>query len=184
MKQPTITTVAVAALCASFAIHGPLALADNTDVRVFHDGAPSADELVDALQVQPGLPKFQTRGLKRREATAPSASLKVNFAFGSSDLTGEAKQVLGNLADALKNPALANGRFLIEGHTDAVGSDAYNKALSDERARAVKQHLVAVHGVEAGRLKTVGRGESAPLDSANPDSGQNRRVQVVNVSDQ
>lgn len=68
----------------------------------------------------------------------------------------------------------------IEGHTDNVGSDAANIALSQRRAEAVKQYLVG-HGVSAERITVSGHGESMPVSDNDSDYGrqQNRRVEVV-----
>lgn len=161
--------------------------ADDTGVKIFHGKTPSSDQLVDALKLEPALPEFTTRGLKKREtapSAPPTASLKVNFAFGSYELTSQAKQVLSNLAGALKHPELNAGTFLIEGHTDAVGTPEYNQHLSEQRARVVKQHLVTVHGVASNRLATAGLGESALLVRDDPNNGENRRVQVKNTTRQ
>jgi OOP family OmpA-OmpF porin len=70
-------------------------------------------------------------------------------------------------------------RVTIEGHTDAVGSDAYNQQLSERRAAAVKRYLVT-KGIAADRLETVGRGESEPVSSNETDEGRamNRRAEL------
>ena len=79
----------------------------------------------------------------------------MQFEFGSAQLTPTAKQVLDNLGAALKSPQLGSDSFLIEGHTDSVGSDAYNQRLSEARARSVKQYLSSQLGVEAERLRAA-----------------------------
>ena len=56
----------------------------------------------------------------------------------------------------------ATQRVLIEGHTDAVGSELYNESLSQRRAQSVRRYLVAMHGIDAGRLEAVGLGETQP----------------------
>ena len=57
---------------------------------------------------------------------------------------------------------------------------AYNQMLSERRAKAVQDYLVFHYGIDAQRLKAVGYGKTRLLDSANPTSGVNRRVQIVN----
>ena len=64
------------------------------------------------------------------------------------------------------------------GHTDNVGSDAYNLRLSKERAETVKAYLVS-RGVAADRMMTEGRGESEPIDTNDTEvgRGRNRRIE-------
>jgi OOP family OmpA-OmpF porin len=68
---------------------------------------------------------------------------------------------------------------IVEGHTDSVGSDAYNKKLSLRRADAVRQYLVK-HGIPADRITAEGFGESSPVASNDTEDGraQNRRVEL------
>ena len=90
-------------------------------------------------------------------------------------------ETLRNLGKALNEELKDQKFFLIEGHTDAVGSRVYNAALSDRRAQAVKAYLVQEMGVSSDRLKTVGKGSSEPVVPNNPYAAQNRRVVVVNL---
>ena len=71
----------------------------------------------------------------------------------------------------------ADQKVVIEGHTDAVGSEQYNEELSQRRAQSVRRYLVATHGIEASRLQAVGLGEHDPLPGRDPLAGENRRVQ-------
>jgi OmpA-OmpF porin, OOP family len=68
---------------------------------------------------------------------------------------------------------------IAEGHTDAVGTDAYNQRLSERRAAAVKDYLVK-GGISASRIETAGFGESRPVASNETAEGraQNRRVEL------
>jgi OOP family OmpA-OmpF porin len=114
---------------------------------------------------------------------APSVSLSVQFQTGSAQLTAPAMQTLNQLGQALSQPALAPYRFRIEGHTDTVGTAAYNKQLSDERAAAVVEYLATNFKVDRSRLEAVGMGEEGLL-VATPDQTnepRNRRVAVVNL---
>lgn len=86
-----------------------------------------------------------------------SLSSKTLFGFDKDVLRPEAQQTLGNLAARLTN---ANVRAVsVEGHTDFMGSDAYNQALSERRANVVANYLVA-QGVPAAKVTAVGYGES------------------------
>lgn len=103
-------------------------------------------------------------------------SLPVRFAFGSAEILPLARSQLDAVAAGIKMlPAQAV--VSIEGHTDAVGSEAYNLALSRERAHAVRDYLVLRHGIDPVHLKTAGYGEGRPIAGSDPFDGSNRRVE-------
>jgi OOP family OmpA-OmpF porin len=102
----------------------------------------------------------------------------VLFATGKADLSASAKKSVGTLAEFLQeNP---NRNVLIEGHTDSVGADDYNLALSQRRADSVKDDLLE-NAIYAGRITAVGYGKKFPVASNDTKAGkaQNRRVDVV-----
>jgi outer membrane protein OmpA-like peptidoglycan-associated protein len=109
--------------------------------------------------------------------------LTITFEFNSAALTADGAVLVGNLGRALKDPRLSGKRFRIEGHTDAVGGDAFNQRLSEQRAETVRRQLTNGHTITVSRLEVVGYGESRLLDSSQPTSGVNRRVRVVNLGD-
>jgi len=100
------------------------------------------------------------------------------FDFDSDAIKPTAAQNLRNLASSLDKYPGSN--LLIVGHTDAQGTDQYNQALSERRARSTAVYL-ANQGVAASRLQTVGRGETEPVGSNDTDAGRelNRRVEVA-----
>ena len=111
------------------------------------------------------------------EAARPQAlSLPVPFAFDSAEILPSAKAQLDAIAAGIRMLP-ANQRVVIEGHTDAVGTEEYNEELSQRRAQSVRRYLVATHGIEPTRLQAVGLGEHDPLPGRNPLAGENRRVQ-------
>jgi outer membrane protein OmpA-like peptidoglycan-associated protein len=110
----------------------------------------------------------------------PSLSLSVQFDFNSSRIRAESFDALSNLATALNSPALAQSKFLIEGHTDAKGGQDYNRKLSEQRAQSVKE-LLASKGVDAAHLVSVGKGSGEPANKADPLAAENRRVRIVNL---
>ena len=85
---------------------------------------------------------------------------------------------MNQLADILKK--YPNAKLTIEGHTDNTGSNAYNKKLSDNRAKAVLDYLVN-KGIDASRLTAVGYGEDKPVTSNKNAEGRthNRRVELI-----
>lgn len=100
----------------------------------------------------------------------------VNFENASAVLTVEATAILDDAAASLRNQS--NVRVAISGHTDNVGNDVYNQALSEERAESVRQYLIS-QGVEGLRLEAAGYGESQPIASNDTPEGraENRRVE-------
>lgn len=112
-------------------------------------------------------------------AEAPTVALRrIQFAFGSADLTPQAIEVVRELGFALRDPRLEGATFRISGHTDAVGSDQANARLSQARAEAVRDALVLYYGVQPERLEAVGFGEAKLADPSQPESGVNRRVEI------
>ncbi len=102
----------------------------------------------------------------------------VHFAFDSAQLTSQAKSILDQAVAAINaNPS---DSIAIEGHTDSIGSDAYNSQLSQRRARSVADYLTS-KGVSSSRLSPVGKGESHPIASNDTREGraQNRRVEII-----
>jgi outer membrane protein OmpA-like peptidoglycan-associated protein len=111
------------------------------------------------------------------EAARPQAlSLPVPFAFDSADIQPSAKAQLDAIAAGIRMLP-ATQKIVIEGHTDAVGTEQYNEQLSQRRAQSVRRYLVAMYGIDASRLQAVGLGEHDPLPGRNPLAGENRRVQ-------
>ena len=100
----------------------------------------------------------------------------MRFAFDSADILPAARTQLDALAEGIKLLA-PESIVTIEGHTDAVGSDAYNLELSRSRARAVRDYLVQRHSIASARLKTVAYGKTRPIEGSAPNAAVNRRVQ-------
>ena len=150
---------------------------------------PSTGEILKSLTpgVQRGIRLAPVGGqgapTQAQRPTAPSVSLTVEFATGSAGLTPQATDILDKLGKALSDRTLAAYRFRIEGHTDTVGSRAYNKELSDRRAEAVVDYLADNFHLERGHMQAVGMGVDGlliPTPDQTPEP-RNRRVQVVNI---
>lgn len=109
----------------------------------------------------------------------------LHFREGRAELVPSAEKLVAEIA-AVMNAHPEIGHFLVEGHTNSNGADAYNLRLSDARAFAVLQALSA-HGVSAARLLSKGYGETRPLvPESHPDAPAiNRRVEfkVVRVEE-
>ncbi len=100
----------------------------------------------------------------------------VNFETNKATLTPDSRYILEEAHKALV--ASPDVQVEISGHTDSVGSDEYNRALSLRRAQAVKDWLVQ-KGIAGNRLKTVGKGETEPVASNDTAEGraENRRIE-------
>lgn len=104
--------------------------------------------------------------------------IPITFDFNKSDIKEESFPVIDELVDQmLSRPKL---KIEIQGHTDNIGSDEVNQALSERRAEAVKQAIVS-RGVEEGRIRTRGFGLTMPVASNDTEEGRakNRRTQFV-----
>jgi OOP family OmpA-OmpF porin len=107
-----------------------------------------------------------------------SIALYINFETGKSDIKTESQPIIDQIVELLKNnPSL---KISIEGHTDNVGAVASNQTLSEKRAKAVMDALIA-KGIDKSRLSFKGYGSSKPIgDNANEDGkAKNRRVEIV-----
>lgn len=137
----------------------------------------TAETLIEALTPPP---RLRLRGLTIAaiDEPAPSVDLSVEFAYNSADLTPAARALLVELAGALNSDALTPFRFMLAGHTDAVGSEAYNADLSLRRAQSVAEYLAVEHGVAPSRLDIEGFGETRLLFPDQPEHGRNRRVEI------
>ncbi|HVE79230.1 MAG TPA: OmpA family protein [Gemmatimonadaceae bacterium] len=102
----------------------------------------------------------------------------VLFDVDKATLRAGSQQKMQQIATVLNQ--YPDYQIAVEGHTDATGTDAYNQRLSDQRAAAVREALVA-GGVPASRITSRGYGESQPVTSNDSPAGrqQNRRVEVV-----
>ncbi|RME39077.1 MAG: VWA domain-containing protein [Deltaproteobacteria bacterium] len=107
-------------------------------------------------------------------------TLHINFDFDKADIKPEFKDDLDRAAAFIKKHSQVP-YILIAGHTDHTGDAAYNQKLSEDRARAVRDYLVANYGIDGKRLLVKGYGKSRPVATNKTKEGryQNRRVEVV-----
>ena len=142
----------------------------------------SAAELACTLRPQkPTCPERSTRFTPRSADEARRFHLPaIQFDYGSDRLTAGAIEQVRELAELLAFKEFRSMHLAVLGHTDSVGSAASNRALSLDRARAVKRRLVAER-VNPGRLVEVGLGEDYPLPDIAGEDGKNRRVEFVRL---
>jgi OOP family OmpA-OmpF porin len=100
----------------------------------------------------------------------------ITFEFNSARLTTNAQRLMENVVAFLR--ADPQARIIISGHTDSIGSEAYNLKLSRDRANEVRDYLIG-YGIDAGRLTALGFGKARPIASNDTEIGRetNRRVE-------
>ncbi len=135
------------------------------------DSGPAPAEYVAAASG----PDYQPEPVASKPA-AEGLALPVQFAFDSADIEPDATFQLDAVAEGIRM-AGSEVRVVIEGHTDAVGSEEYNRRLSLARAQAVKSYLVYRQGIAPEQLVVEGRGEDFPIDAHDPFAPRNRRVE-------
>jgi outer membrane protein OmpA-like peptidoglycan-associated protein len=139
----------------------------------------TSEELIQKLE--PSSPPLLTRGMRNLTPEArqkPNVDLSIQFEFDSAKLLPESRPLLDNLAKAINSDKLRGFTFVVEGHTDIVGSAEYNQKLSDQRALSVLAYL-ASKGVSKERLKALGKGSTELLIPDKPDAAENRRVRII-----
>jgi OmpA-OmpF porin, OOP family len=181
MKPITAVLFAVAALGAT-----PVAVAQKTPLKATEVTESAITEALASGETQV---KGGSRGFApalRPQAQAPvkkpSAAVLITFVTDSSELTAESRGALDVIARAMRGDKLAKLNFVVEGHADPRGEHDHNMELSRSRAESVVGYLVAEHGIERTRLVPVGKGAAEPLNKAQLDAPENRRVTFVTVT--
>jgi outer membrane protein OmpA-like peptidoglycan-associated protein len=114
-------------------------------------------------------------------ATKPKIDLEIQFDYNSADISKNSVTAVQELGKALSDASLKGSTFVVAGHTDAIGGEAYNQDLSERRADTIKKYLMEKYGITGSDLVTVGYGKTRPKDANAPMDPANRRVQVVNM---
>lgn len=117
-------------------------------------------------------------GLSHEPFLIERHTLQFNFEFNSSELDDRSREYLKDLSEALKENALLKVR--LTGHTDNIGSPAFNMRLSLHRANVIRQYLVG-QGVEPERIQVEGKGLTEPLNDNKTEEQRsaNRRVELL-----
>jgi OmpA-OmpF porin, OOP family len=114
-------------------------------------------------------------------ADLPQSSFEIEFDPDSTIVRPASFRTLGRIADALTHPTLLGYRFLVVDHTNSIGRRDANLALSQRRADAIRDILLATFKISPKRLQAVGLGEEQLGDAAHPTATGNLRVQIVTV---
>jgi outer membrane protein OmpA-like peptidoglycan-associated protein len=152
---------------------------------------PQADPAVKAKEIHfvDTLRNRKTRSLSLDEreeiseiaSTKPNIDLDIQFDYNSAEISTTSMPSVQALGKALLDANLRGSTFVVAGHTDAIGSEAYNQDLSERRADSIKRYLTEKYGINGTDLVTVGYGKTKPKDPNAPLDPINRRVQVVNM---
>jgi OOP family OmpA-OmpF porin len=129
--------------------------------------AAPAPEPAPVAAPEPCQPKFETITLQAEKL----------FGFDKFKLNGDAVTEIDDVVATLK----AHPEFdvvVVTGHTDRLGSEQYNQKLSEKRAEAVKQHIVS-HGIDASRIRAVGKGEMQPVVACDGVKGRKALVECL-----
>ncbi|HSW15268.1 MAG TPA: OmpA family protein [Solimonas sp.] len=135
------------------------------------------DGVVDSMDACPDTPRGMRVDERGCAIKAQRLVLRnINFEFNKATLTADGRSILDGIAAGLRGQPTME--IEIEGHTDHIGTDAYNLKLSKGRANSVRDYLIS-QGVQASRLAAQGYGESHPVASNKTDEGraENRRVE-------
>lgn len=114
---------------------------------------------------------------------APAETLRVEldvkFDFDRQVVKPESYADIRDVAEFMKQ--FPQTTTVVEGHTDSVGTEAYNQSLSERRAMAVREVLVSEFGIQSGRVDAIGFGEARPVADNDSEEGRaiNRRVEAV-----
>jgi outer membrane protein OmpA-like peptidoglycan-associated protein len=152
---------------------------------------PQADPAVKAKEIHfvNTLRNRKTRSLSLGEreeileiaSSKPKIDLDIQFDYNSAEIRASSMPAVQELGKALSDASLKGSTFVVEGHTDAIGGEAYNQTLSERRADTIKHYLVEKFGIAGTDLVTVGYGKDKPKDASAPMDPINRRVEVVNM---
>ena len=166
------------AIRAAVAVLGLVALAACSDREIGSelDVAHFGDSTMNNTMIHAGLKDYVIELGGRFSREVPDT---VNFAFNSAVLDGEAQAILRRQAQWIRQ--FPEVRFRVFGHTDLVGSDAYNRALGMRRAQAVVAFL-SQNGISRSRLEAVvSYGKTRPIIQTTNEERRNRRT-VTEVS--
>jgi outer membrane protein OmpA-like peptidoglycan-associated protein len=148
----------------------------------------SAEDLAQALFAEPA-PAVRTRGVGPVQARPssslpqPTVALNVLFAPNSDKLPAASYEEVDKLGTVLSWPQYTDYRIQLAGHTDSLGSERKNQALSERRVQSIKAYLVQRFHIAPERIQAVGYGSTRPIVPNDTPEGRakNRRVEVVSL---
>jgi len=202
MKRISAVTAAGLLAAGLFASGGMSALAQTVSSDAIVDSLKPKAPLTRSLSGKPKTMSAEdaaflndlpnTRGLridqrkKLDEIVAkqdlPKIDITITFDYDSDRIKPESIAAVEELGKALTSDALAKAKIVLNGHTDAAGSDGYNLDLSNRRAASVRNFLIEKFSIDGSRLVAIGYGEERLKNTADPVAAENRRVEVINLT--
>ncbi len=143
------------------------------------DACPDTWGVASSDPAKNGCPEIEDNVTKEVVDEIRTLAREIFFEFDSDKIQPASQAKLDRVSALMNGKEFNDYNFLIEGHTDSKGSDAYNLNLSDKRAASVVNYLTS-KGVSASRLKSIGFGETVPQMPNDTDEGRamNRRVEI------
>lgn len=173
LLQRVASALAISVFLVASDLSGPRIFAD--EMEIFRE-PPSPQHLADILFA----PRYRS--------ASPSASNKpnrfgmmINFEHDSTKVLPESLPMLDSIGKMLDLESIGDEVLVIEGHTDATGTERYNDNLSVRRAKAIKSYLVSGYDIHPERLVTIGYGEIELHDRTLPTNPINRRVEFRSI---
>jgi outer membrane protein OmpA-like peptidoglycan-associated protein len=149
------------------------------------NAATQETQLLDSVKNRPAhsLTPGEREQIATLAAARPSIDIEISFDFRSAKISRAAGSAVDTLGKALSNPDFKGSTFVLAGYTDGKGSLSYNQELSEKRVDTVKHYLVTHFKLPPASLVAVGYGKTKLKNESDPFGRENRRVQVVNMSD-
>ena len=141
-----------------------------------YTSAPSPQEIADKL-FKPRYRSIVINNEPIQQKESNLFAMLINFEFDSTNILPHSYALLDSVGQMMNLESVGQKRIIIEGHTDAIGDQAYNLSLSQRRALAIKEYLENHFNVPAERMVITGKGETELYDVNNPRNKINRRVQ-------
>ena len=156
----------------SYAGWGALIAAATAGGYCWAQGQGQEQEVVTLVEVEEEI-------IEPAPAETLRVELDVKFDFDRQVVKPESYADIRDVAEFMKQ--FPQTTTVVEGHTDAVGTEAYNQSLSERRAMAVREVLVNEFGIQPGRVDAIGFGEARPVADNDSEEGRaiNRRVEAV-----
>jgi OOP family OmpA-OmpF porin len=179
--------ILMALLCTAAGMVGPALAGSETGYVVDSSGRPTTDSSGECVrnpyreqpneECEPAPPEPEPVAAPEPVFEAVTLQSDTFFEFDDATLKPAARERLDQLVARLAG--VAELEVAVRGHTDSIGSEAYNQRLSEQRALSVKDYLID-RGVSPAAVRTMGMGEAEPIASNSTAEGraQNRRVEI------